>query len=300
MADFWAPLLRKTWRKWRDEQSSRQGAALAFYGMFSLAPMLLLWTWAMDPFLGDLALVDLRSAQLGAMMPDALVASTEILVDNIDDVGKKSSVVLALFALIYAPTRGFLQLQGTLNQMWGVLAVRGPGPLNMLRRKGWAMLSVGSTFALISGTLVLNGLWLTASNRAEGLWDLPGWVLFATDGMGATTLLFLCVVAVFKTLPDVEIRWKTVLVGSFATTSLLVFGRFVVTAYLLNSSRALAFGAASSIIALMLFAYYAAQMLLLGAAFTCEYAAACGDPIRPGPGAVRVERVRHEGLASET
>ncbi len=299
MADFWVPLLRKTWRKWRDEKASRHGAALAFYGMFSLAPLLLLWTWALDPFLGDLALIDLRAAQLGAVMPDSLVAGTENLVSSTDEVGKKRSLFVAAIALIYAPSRGFLQLQGTLNQMWGVLAVRGPGPLNMVRRKGWALLSVGTTLGLISGTLVMNGLWLTATKHLDGQLDFPRWVVFATEGLGAATLLFLCVAAVFKNLPDAHVRWRTVFVGSAVTTALLVLGRIAITAYLRNSTRALAFGAASSMVAIMLFAYYAAQMLLLGAAFTSEYAAACGEPIEPGPGAVRVERVRHEGLASD-
>ena len=281
---------RRTWRKWRDEQGTRQAAGLAFYALFTLAPLLVLSTWLTDSVLGDFVLVNSRAIQLGALMPDPLVDVTEELVLTNAAIGSKRAAVLAVCALIYAPVRGFLQLQSALNDVWGVRAVRGPGPMNLIRRKGLAFVSVGTTLCLLFVGVALNGVLLNAGSQVTSQAELSTAMWVVSDWVGSFALIFGLLLVVFKSLPDAVVGWKPVLAGAGLTAFLLIAGREAIAAYLATTTRLAAFGAAGSMVALLLFAYYACQVLLFGAAFTWVVADELGQAIQPGSGAVGITK----------
>lgn len=290
----WVQVLRRTWRKWRDDGATRQGAGLAFYALFSLAPLLLIGSLLTDSLFGSFVFVDLQHAQLGAFLPPELVAPTEELVETTSDTGARRSLILASFALLYAPLRGFLQLQATLNEMLGVKSTRGPGVVNMVKRKALAFVSVGGTIALLFVGVLVNGLLLDASHRAAAHVEVAPTLLTLSDRAGSLVLVFAAVAVIFKTLPDVRMSWTPALAGAGVTTVLIAVGREAIAAYLRASTRPAAFGAAGPVVAILLFTYYIAQVLLFGAAFTWVFAEERGEEIEPGPGAVRVVKSRVE------
>lgn len=261
-------LARRTWRRWRDEHATRQGAGLAFYALFSVAPAVMVTTWVLDPAVDPWAL----------LLPSPLVDTTHELVARTQEAAGKRWIVLAAFALVYAPVRGLMQLQATLNELWGIRAVRGPGPSEIVRRKLLALSSVAGTLALLFGSAMVSGV--------------VAKVLFLGDRLNAWVLITLLVGAVFRTLPDARVAWRDVLVGAAVTAALLLVGREALGAYLQTTTRTLAFGAAGPVVAILLFTYYSAQVLLFGASFTWALADEAGRPIAPGPDAVRLVKTR--------
>jgi membrane protein len=295
MGKVWL-ILRTTWRKWRDDQATRQGAGLAFYALFSIAPVLVLVTWIASPFFGEYVIVDHREFQLGALMPPEMVQTTEEMISSAS--GSKRSLFVAMLVMLYAPYRGFTQLQSTLNDTWGVRAVRGPGPLNMIRRKGMAFASVALTAALLFVSVLVNGVLLTVSAQATQHFEVPVWLEMMSGWFTSFVLIFMLLVVIYKTLPDVTIAWRNVFIGAIFTTALLVIGQELIAVYLQGSNRVMLFGAAGSIVAILLFTYYSAQVLLFGASFTYVYANESGAPIEPSVGAVKIVKTPIEGESS--
>ena len=221
-------------------------------------------------------------------LPDELAHSTNEFAANMQTTGR--SAVLFLVALIYAPARGFFVLQATLNDMFGVRAVRGPGPVAMVRRKGMAFASAALTFVALFVILYLDTWLRGAAAAAMGL-DGPSWFDAVNEMLVLTVLLAL----VYRLLPDVHIGWRELWVGAAATALLLLLGKVGIAQYLAATSRTVLYGAASSVIAILLFVYYAANALLFGAAFTSVFAEERGAPITPAAGAVRIVKQRVEG-----
>ncbi len=261
-------LARRTWRRWRDEHATRQGAGLAFYALFSIAPAVMVSTWALDPAADPWAL----------LLPAPLVDTTHAIVETTREAASTRWVVLAAFALVYAPVRGLMQLQATLNELWGIRAVRGPGPAEVVRRKLVALGSVAGTLLLLFGSAMVSGVVARLGVLGE---RANAWILM--------TLL---VGAVFRTLPDARVAWRDVLVGAATTSGMLLAGRELLAFYLETTTRTMAFGAAGPVVAILLFTYYSAQALLFGASFTWVLADEGGRPIAPGPDAVRLVKTR--------
>lgn len=278
-------VLRLTWRKWRDDGAVRQGAALAYYALFCAVPLGVVLHRAGTRLLGPEAFDAFLESQLGIVLPAALVGTTRDLVTG----SSTSGPVLALLFGLYAGMRGLLHLQSTLNELWGVRAVRGPGPVEMVRRKLWAFASAGGTAVLLLGALLADRLLEQATLRHAPLHPGVGWL---TDSATNLVLLTVLLLVVWRTLADVEISWVNALLGASVTALGLVAGREAIAAYLATSGRPDAFGAAGPVVALMLYAYYAAQVLLGGVCFTWVVAERRGDPILPNRRATRVVRVR--------
>jgi membrane protein len=202
---------------------------------------------------------------------------------------------LGLIPAAYAALQGVARLQSTLNMVWGVRAVRGPGLAALVRRKLLAFASIALCGALLLASVGL-GLavqWLTGlatgSFAHRWWWSAPMFQELSTFSLSALLL-----VIVYKTLPDARIRWRDVLVGALFSAALFLGGKHVVGWYLHQVGVATSWGAASAVVAVLLYAQYVAQVVLFGAEFTFVFARWSGQPIRPGPGAARVVRTVHE------
>lgn len=283
-------LARRTWRKWRDEHATRQGAGLAFYALFSLAPAVMVTTWALDPSAtGNLWLY---------LMPAPLLDTTEELVASTQRATQTRWFVLAVFSLIYGPLRGFLQLQATLNELWGIRAVRGPGPVEIVRRKLLAFASVGLTVVLLFGGALVSGLLAKLGGSAARILPDGGLLLGLGHRVYPVLLITLLVTAIYRTLPDARVAWRDALLGGLFTALLWMVGREILTMYLQATTRTLSFGPAAPVVAILLFTYYSAQVLLFGASFAWVIADASGRPIEPGVGAVRLTKVTESQAVS--
>lgn len=283
-------LLKQTFSEWLEDKAPQLGAALAYYTVFSLAPLILVllaivgllfhndpggaWnkiTEQMSAFLDKGAVDMVRNIAEKASQPSKGVLATII------------GVLLALFGA----SGVFGQLQDALNTVWGVKAKPGGGIWGFLRSRFLSFAMVGGICFILLVSLALESVLKGFSHWVQAF--LPGGIVLALIvywifDLGIVILLF---GIIFKYLPDAEIRWRDVWIGAVMTAILFAIGKWALGLYLGSGSAASAYGAASSLITLLLWVYYSAQILLFGAEFTQVYASAAGRGIKPAEYAVR-------------
>jgi membrane protein len=285
-------LLKQTFSEWLEDKAPQLGAALAYYTVFSLAPLILVllalvgllfrhdpagvWnkiTEQMSYFLDKSAVDVVQNIALKASQPNKSVLATVI------------GVILALFGA----SGVFGQLQDALNTVWGVKAKPGAGLWGFLRSRFLSFAMVGGVCFLLLVSLTLESVLKAFSHWIQFV--LPGGIVLA---LAAYWIFDLAVVVVlfaiiFKFLPDAEIRWRDVWIGAVITAIFFAVGKWALGLYLGSGSAASAYGAASSPITLLLWVYYSSQILLFGAEFTQVYADRAGREVAPSKHAIRVE-----------
>ena len=285
-------LLKQTFSEWLEDKAPQLGAALAYYTVFSLAPLVLVllaivglifhndpggaWnkiTEQMSYFLDKSAVDVVQNIAQKAAQPNKSVLATII------------GVLLALFGA----SGVFGQLQDALNTVWGVKAKPGAGIWGFLRSRFLSFAMVGGVCFLLLVSLTLESLLKGFSHYVQSV--LPGGIVIALAiywvfDLAVVILLF---AVIFKFLPDAEIRWRDVWVGAGMTAIFFAIGKWALGLYLGSGSAASAYGAASSLITLLLWVYYSSQILLFGAEFTQVYANRAGRDIKPAEHAIRVE-----------
>lgn len=284
-------LLRETWEEWRADRAAQQSAALAFYALFSVAPLVLVATAVVSAIFGTAAAEDRLARELQGLLTPQVADAVRVLVRNAAS-GRSpwAAGSLGILVSFYGAARGFFQLQSTLDHMWGVRALPGATWVELIRRNLLAFASVALCGSLLMvslvATIVLHGM-------AERLTEQLGASLFVvrlTEEASSFVLVSMLLMVIYKTLPDVRIRWRDVTVGSLVSAGLFVIGKHAIALYLRHVGSVSTFGAASTLVAMMLYVQYIAQVLLFGAEFTFVWARAQGRPIIPGPGAERIRR----------
>jgi membrane protein len=285
-------LLKQTFSEWLEDKAPQLGAALAYYTVFSLAPLILVllaivgllfrndpggaWnkiTEQMSYFLDKSAVEVVQNIAQKAAQPNKSLLATII------------GILLALFGA----SGVFGQLQDALNTIWGVRAKPGAGIWGFLRSRFLSFTMVGGVCFLLLVSLTLESVLKGFSHYIQGV--LPGGIVIAMAvywifDLAVVILLF---AIIFKFLPDAKIQWRDVWIGAALTAIFFVIGKWALGLYLGSGSAASAYGAASSLITLLLWVYYSSQILLFGAEFTQVYACRAGRGITPDEHAVRVE-----------
>ena len=282
-------LLKETFQEWNDDKASRLAAALAYYTVFSLAPLLVI-VLAIAGFFFDQGTVQEQvTAQIQSMMgPDSADLVTTAL-ENANRPGQNSSLIASIISivlLIFGASGVFAQLQQSLNVVWDVEAKPDNAAKGFIRQRllSFAMvLTIGFLLAvsLVLST-VLSALSAYMTDLLPGLDSLWQLVNFALS-LGILTLLF---ALMYKYVPDVEISWGDVWFGAAITSLLFTIGKFALGLYLGNSGFASTYGAAGSVIIILAWVYYSAQILFFGAEFTQVYARRYGSRIVPSDHAV--------------
>lgn len=279
-------VLAETFRSWRRDKAQRMAAALAFYAAFSLAPLLVIAVSVAGLFV--------RRDAVQARVLEHLEGFTgekgaEAVQSMMQGAARPSSNLLAaglsLLLLLFGASRLFAQLRGALDSVWKVPPRAGLSLLPWIKTR---FLSFG--MVLGSGLLVLLSLLASAFLGAalsrvrswmpgfEPLWRL----LNEASGFLVTAAFF---ALLFKVLPARRVRWSDVWLGALGTTVLFTVGRLLLEIYLGWGLFHSVYGAAGSLVALLLWVYYSAQILLFGAEFTHVYALRFGSLARPGEGA---------------
>lgn len=302
---FILDLIREAYVEWSHDRAARMGAALAYYALFSLAPLLVIMINVAGSVYGQAAaegeIVHAISDQIG---PEAAVGVEQLLAGVHASGSSLSSTLLSSAILVFTATNLFSQLKDALNTMWNVRTRRRNHFLG-----GVVQLFVDRLLATVM-VISLSVTLLAALSISAGLTALNGWLrtLITPDsslillnggnllaGFGLTTLLF---ALTFKLLPDVQIAWRVVWVGAVVTSLLFNFGAFLIGLYLgYGTWRAL--GTAGSIVILMIWIAYSAQIIFFGAKFALVYAAAIGRPILPASNAVSMKLAPYNGMNNE-
>ncbi|HSO12630.1 MAG TPA: YihY/virulence factor BrkB family protein [Anaerolineales bacterium] len=288
-------LFHEAYNEWSHDRAARVGAALAYYALFSLAPLLVIMITIAGAVYGEAAakgqIVDAISGQIG---PDAAVGVERLLADVHDAGSRLFSTIVSSVILIIGATNLFSQLRDALNTMWNVRPKPRNhflgGVLEIVRDRFLATLMVISlgivllaALAMGTGLTVLNG-WLKTLITPETSFLLEAGNLLT--GFGLITLLF---ALTFKLLPDVKISWRVVWVGALVTSFLFNVGAFLIGLYLGYGNARTILGAAGSLVVLMIWIAYSAQIIFFGAKFALVYASAIGRPIVPASNAVSVK-----------
>jgi membrane protein len=285
-------LLKQTFQEWLEDKAPQLGAALAYYTVFSLAPLILVLLAIVGVIFRD----DPAGAwnKITQQMSYFLDASTLEVVQNIaqkaSEPGKSTiATIIGVALAIFGASGVFGQLQDALNTIWGVKAKPGGGMWGFLRTRFLSFAMVAGVCFLLLVSLTLESLLKAFSHYVQSI--LPGGIIVALAvylvfDFAVVVLLF---AMIFKFLPDVQIQWRDVWIGAVITAILFGIGKWLLGFYLGSGAAGSAYGAASSLITLLLWVYYSSQILLFGAEFTQVYAARAGRAFKPTEYAVLVE-----------
>lgn len=257
--------------EWMNDRASRKGAALAFYTVFSLAPILILSIAIAGLFFGqEAARGEIFEQVQGLLGPDA-AGAVQSMIRNASRPGAGLIATLIGFVTLFiGATTALAELKDGLDQIWDAPREKTSGFFYFLRKR---LLSVGLILSL--GFLLLVSLALSAvisaMARTWGPADATGVVLQAVNFLFSFALVTLLFAMIYKILPAVRIAWRDVLVGAVITALLFSIGKWLIGLYLGNSAVASSYGAAGSVILVLIWVYYSTQIFLLGAEFTKVY-----------------------------
>jgi len=285
-------LLKQTAQEWIEDKAPQLGAALAYYAVFSLAPLIVV----LLAIVGFLFRNDPAGAwnrlteQMGYFLDRSAVEMVRGIAANAAQPAKSAVATIIGIALALFGAGGvFGQLQDALNTIWEVKPKPGAGIAGFLRTRFLSFAMVGGVCFLLLVSLVIESLLKGFSHYVQSI--VPGGIVIALVAYWVfdLALIILLFAWIFKYLPDAKIQWRDVWIGAALTAVLFAVGKWALGLYLGSGSAASAYGAASSLISLLLWVYYSSQILLFGAEFTQVYATHAGRGVAPDEHAVRVE-----------
>lgn len=284
-------ILKNSVMGFMNEDSLKYSASLAYYTIFSLGPILVLMISLAGIFLGEEAIKGKVFTELNGLVGASAARQIQEVIKNLELSGKSTlALIISIITLIIGATTVFGDIQNSINKIWHVRAKPKKGWLKLVTdRLLSSSLVIGLGFLLVV-TLVVNGVILTLTDRLLRYFpDMTVFVMDAINFLLSFGITFVLFAVIFKVLPDVNIKWKTVRAGALFTAVLFIFGRFGIGLYLQNSDTETTYGAAGSIVLILLWVYYTAAILYFGAVFTREYATYKGVSIEPSEFAVHVE-----------
>jgi len=272
LSELW-PLAKESFTSWSDDYAPSMGAALAYYTVFSLAPLLLIVIAIAGLIYGEDAARGAIFAQISGLVGAEGATAVQGLLKSVNKPSESIvATIIGVFTLLLGATTVFGELQDALNRIWRAPALVNQGGVwKLLRRR---LLAFGMILTI--GFLLIVSLVLSAAVALVGQFLGPsfsGWevvlhvVNFAIS-FGVTTVLF---AMIYKIMPRVHIAWRDVWLGAAVTSLLFSIGKFCIGLYLGKSSVASGFGAAGSLAVLLVWVYYSTQVFLLGAEFTWVY-----------------------------
>ncbi len=275
-------LLKETFQEWQADNASRLAAALAYYTVFSISPLLVIAIAIAGTFFGqDTAQAQITQQLIGLVGKDG-VKPIILALDNMSQPEIRGVASFISIGLMLLGASGiFAQLQDALNTVWKVQPKPGQGIGPFIRKRIFSFFMVLAIGFLLMLSLVLSAVVSTVGKYRTDF--LPGSAVLWENldfivSLGLMTFLF---GLMFKYVPDAKIVWKDVLVGAIITALLFLFGKFLLGKYLSGGTLGSAYGAAGSLIVFLAWVYYSAQIVLLGAEFTQVYARLYGSKLRP-------------------
>jgi membrane protein len=285
-------IFKSTASEFTENNSFRHAAALSYYTIFSLPPLLLIVITIASSVYGYEAVTGQVYGQLkGLVGPD----SAKFLQDSIAEFTKQQkggvATAIGIATLIFAATTFFVTLQESINDIWNLkVKTVGMGIGQYLRQRFLSFGLILSVALLLLISFVISAVLSAFTGKLQQWFPEVGVVVIHfvdfVLSLGVTTLLF---ALIYKFLPDAIIRWRDVGIGAFITAALFVLGKFLIAFYIAKADPGSAFGAAGSAIVLLVWVNYSSLIIFFGAEFTQEFADAFGQKVQPKAHAVRVE-----------
>jgi membrane protein len=288
----WAGVLRQALNFWLESNAFANAGSLAFFTLFSIAPVMIVIVSVIGVFYGQ----DAAEGQIVAQLQETIGAEaaqaveTAVAASTLKDGGLLATLT-GLAAMLVGATTVFGQMQNSLNAIWTVTSKPSRNSVFLLLRQRLTSLAL----VLAVGFVMLVSLSMSVGLRIL-LKNVQGWLPWydvafsAMDTFLSILVASLLFATIFKVLPDVRLSWREVALGSVITALLFTVGRILIALYLSNTATASTYGAAGSLVLLLLWVNYSSLILLFGAAFIRAHLAARGIPVRPKSVAVRFHR----------
>ncbi|MEX0965899.1 MAG: YihY/virulence factor BrkB family protein [Bacteroidia bacterium] len=288
ISHLWS-LLKETYIEWNEDEPFRLSAVVAYYAILSLPALLVIIIAVAGTIFGPDAIKGEIAGQVSDIVGSEAAKQTETMIAEASMSERTvTATIIGIGTLIFGATGVFFHLQKSLNEIWGVKSQPKRAFLGLLRDRAFSFGMV-----MVIAFLLLISLIVSAALSALSNWivsQLPGWTIYffrfidLIISLGIITILF---ALIFKVLPDVKIKWRDVWTGAVVTSVLFVAGKFALGLYFSEADPGSAYGAAGSVIVILIWISYACLILFFGAEFTQVYARRYGDRIEPADYAVR-------------
>lgn len=289
-------ILKDTFNSFLDDHGLKFSAALSYYTSFSLAPLLLLMISLGSIFFGREAIQGRVFGEINGLIGNQAAAQIQDIITNMELSGKTNvALIIGGITLLIGATGIFCEIQDSINIIWRVKAKPKRSWLKWITdRLLSSSLIIGLGFLLIV-SLMVNGVMLALSEWLKNYFPNTTLIIFQIGNILVSFIVIMTLFGViFKVLPDAKIAWKDVRSGAFFTACLFMLGRFLIGLYIDYSGTGTAYGAAGSLIIILVWVYYTAAILYFGAEFTRVYAEYVGARIEPADYAVYVEQMEKE------
>jgi membrane protein len=276
-------LLKETVNEWQEDKTTRLAAALAYYTVFSIAPLLIIAIAVAGAIFGEEAARGEIVGQIQGLVGRQGAEVIETAIENANRPGSNGGIasLISVIVLLFGATGVFVQLQDALNTVWEVQPKPGRGIKNFIQKRVLSFSMVLGIGFLLMVSLLLNAILSAFSGYMTGL--IPGaeWLWQLLNFVISFALIALLFALIYKFLPDVKITWKDVGMGAIITALFFTIGKSLLGLYLGRGSFASTYGAAGSLVIILVWVYYSAQILFFGAEFTQVYARRYGSKIVP-------------------
>lgn len=291
-------IFKNTLKKWYENDPFRQSSVIAYYAIFSLPALLILIINVIGFFVGREALTGEISHQVeGIMGMETAEQVSEIIAKADETKAGIISSIIAVITIAFGATGVFVQLQQTLNQIWEVKQKATQSFLLMLKSRLFSFGLIISIGFLLLISLVVSSLLAAFSHLLEGIFpEGIAYLFYALEFIVSLAVISVLFALMFKVLPDVKMRWRDVIAGSFLTGIFFIIGKYGLSFYFGKAEPASAYGAAGSIVLILLWASYSSMILFFGAEFTKQYAVYHGTKILPTKDAEKIEKTNSNGL----
>ncbi|HWM86365.1 MAG TPA: YihY/virulence factor BrkB family protein [Kofleriaceae bacterium] len=292
--DVW-DLVKQTFTEWSDDKASRLAAALAYYTIFSLAPLLVISIGIAGMVLGDDAVQGEIVTRLQGMIGlEGATFIQEMIAASRKPSQSVTATVIGIAVLLFGAAGVFGQLQDALNTIWEVKARPGRGWRGLLSDRFLSFMMVLGTGCLLLASVAFSAAFAAIGEYLSGLLPIPEFALHALNFVVTLSLITVLFALIFKIVPDARVAWRDVWIGAAITALLFACGTLLIGLYLGKSGVTSTFGAAASLAVLLVWIYYSAQILFLGAEFTQVYATRYGSRIVPARAAAPLEETSPE------
>ena len=296
-------IIKESFNEFIENKVLKLSAALAYYTIFSLPGLLLIIIWISDIFYGRQAIDRSIYGQISEFVgPEAGLQIQETIRSAALSNSGGWAAIIGIATLVFGATGVFSEIQDSINQVWHLKAKpkKGRGFIMLVVNRLISFSMIITLGFLLLVSLIINGMMDILFDRLEQSFpDVQVFVVYVFNAIVSFLVTAVLFAIIFKVLPDAKIKWKDVRAGAITTAILFMVGRFVIGFYLGQDTRlATAYGAAGSVIIILLWVYYAAAILYFGAVFTRVYAISRGCRIYPSKYAVWVEQKEIESNSS--
>lgn len=297
----WWKVIAATFMGFVNDNGLKLSASLAYYTVFSIAPLLILIISLTSLFLGHDAVNNNLYPHIKQFVGVQAAAQIQEIIKNLEFSGKSgTALVIGIAILLIGASSMFVEIQDSINIIWRVRAKPKSGWIKLLQNRFLSFSLIISLGFLLLVSLMVNIAINALSERLAHF--LPGLTVLVLNGINL--IITLIVIAtlfgiIFKVLPDVKIHWVSVRSGAIFTAVLFMLGQYLIGLYIRYTAQGSAYGAAGSIIIILVWIYYSSAILYIGAEFTQVYAEATGCHIEPADYAVHVQQTEVERVVNQ-